>query len=153
MRTLAYSRRPQTSSAPAGTAFVPLQTLLAQSDIVSLHCPLTDRTHHLINDDTLRQCKPGAILINTARGPLVDHAAVAHALHSGQLSYYAADVAEHEPMAADDPLLGAPRCLFTPHIAWAARESRQRLMDMAAENIQAFLRGTPQNVVNGGKKD
>ncbi|MFR8078205.1 MAG: D-2-hydroxyacid dehydrogenase [Christensenellales bacterium] len=153
MRTLAYSRRPQTSSAPAGTAFVPLQTLLAQSDIVSLHCPLTDRTHHLINDDTLRQCKPGAILINTARGPLVDHAAVAHALHSGQLSYYVADVAEHEPMAADDPLLGAPRCLFTPHIAWAARESRQRLMDMAAENIQAFLRGTPQNVVNGGKKD
>ena len=160
MKVIAASARKSAAELSASSApvsfpveFVEMDELFRASDVLSLHCPLTDRTHHLINDDTLRQCKPGAILINTARGPLVDHAAVAHALHSGQLSYYAADVAEHEPMAADDPLLGAPRCLFTPHIAWAARESRQRLMDMAAENIQAFLRGAPQNVVNGGKKD
>ncbi|MFR7473561.1 MAG: NAD(P)-dependent oxidoreductase [Christensenellales bacterium] len=103
---------------------MPLQTLLAQSDIVSLHCPLTDQTHHLINEDTLRQCKPGAILINTARGPLVDHVAVAHALDSGQLSYYAADVAEHEPMAADDPLLGQRRAACLPRISLGRRGNR-----------------------------
>ena len=160
MKVIAASARKSAAELSASSApvsfpveFVEMDELFRASDVLSLHCPLTDQTHHLINEDTLRQCKPGAILINTARGPLVDHVAVAHALDSGQLSYYAADVAEHEPMAADDPLLGAPRCLFTPHIAWAARESRQRLMDMAAENIQAFLRGAPQNVVNGGKKD
>lgn len=154
MQTLAYTRHLKTEPAlQTETDYAPLEALLARSDVVSLHCPLTEQTHHLINDTTLCQCKPGAILVNTARGPLVDHAAVARALESGRLGYYAADVAEQEPMAADDPLLRAPRCLFTPHIAWAAREARQRLMDTAAENIQAFLRGVPQNVVNGGKKD
>ena len=151
MRVIAYDLYPNKEL--DFLEYVSLDELLSTSDLISLHCPLTEETHHLINEDTLRQCQPGALLINTERGPLVDHVAVAHALDSGQLSYYAADVAEHEPIAADDPLLGAPRCLFTPHIAWAARESRQRLMDMAAENIQAFLRGAPQNVVNGGKKD
>ena len=151
LQVLATAHHPQKTVPEPGIDFVSLETLLRQSDVISLHCPLTKESEHLINETTLSLCKNNAILINTARGGLVDHAAVDKALRQGKLGYYAADVAQVEPMAADDPLRTAPRCVFTPHIAWAARETRQRLMDIAIENVKAFLRGTPQNVVNGGE--
>ena len=125
-----------------------LPTLLATSDIVTLHCPLTDATRHLINRDTLALMRRGAILINTARGPLIDEAAVADALHSGHLAAFGADVLSTEPPAADNPLLTAPNSYTTPHIAWATLEARQRLMDITIQNVSAFISGSPINVVN-----
>ena len=125
-----------------------LPTLLRHSDIVSLHCPLTPDTHSLIDAEKLSYIKHGAILINTARGPLVDEQAVAAALHSGRLSAFAADVLSTEPPAADNPLLHAPNAFITPHIAWATVEARQRLMDITVANVKAFLSGNPVNVVN-----
>ncbi len=129
---------------------VPLPELLAQSDVVSLHCPLTSATRHLINEESIRRMKDGAFLLNTSRGPLVDEAALAAALHSGKLAGAGLDVLETEPPlpASPSPLLGAPHCLVTPHIAWAPRESRQRLMDVAVENLRHFQAGSPQNRVN-----
>ncbi len=117
-------------------------------DIVTLHCPLTDATCHLINRDTLALMRRGAILINTARGSLVDEAAVAEALHSGQLAAFGADVLSTEPPTADNPLLTAPNAYTTPHIAWATLEARQRLMQITIDNVRAFISGTPINVVN-----
>ena len=123
-------------------------TLLQRSDIVSLHCPLTPDTRHLINPSTLARAKHGMILINTARGPLVDEQAVADALHSGQLAAFGADVLSQEPPKADNPLLSAPNAFITPHIAWATLEARQRLMQITIDNVRAFISGKPQNVVN-----
>ena len=125
-----------------------LPELLAESDVVSLHCPLTDATRHLINRDSLAHMKKGALLINTARGPLIDEAALWEALRSGHLSGAALDVLSDEPPGADHPLYRLPNCILTPHIAWAPQESRQRLMDIAVENLEKYLAGTPQNVVN-----
>ena len=125
-----------------------LPDLLSNSDIVTLHCPLTDATRHLINRDTLALMRRGAILINTARGPLVDEAAVAEALHSGHLAAFGADVLSTEPPAADNPLLTAPNAYTTPHIAWATLEARQRLMQITIDNVRAFISGKPINVVN-----
>lgn len=133
---------------PEGAAFVDLQTLLARSDIVSLHCPQTAENLHMIDADALRSMKSGAILLNTARGGLIDEAAVADALKSGKLAGFGADVVSKEPICADNPLLSAPNCFLTPHIAWAPRETRERLHQITAENLRAFLAGTPQNVVN-----
>ena len=127
--------------------FVPMETLLATSDVVSLHCPLTTENSGMIGDGELKKMKRGAVLLNTARGPLVDEKAVAKALKDGTLGWYGADVVQKEPMAQDSPLLSAPHCLITPHIAWAAQESRARLMEIAAENLRAYLAGKPQNVV------
>lgn len=120
---------------------VPLHDVLRCSDVVSLHCPLTEQTHQLINRQILAQMKDGAILINTARGPLVDEWALREALTSGKLRAAAVDVASTEPIPLDSPLLGLPNCVITPHIAWAARESRQRLMDAAVENLRSFQQG------------
>ena len=128
--------------------YVNLETLLQRSDVVSLHCPQTAENLHMINAQTIAQMKDGAILINTARGGLVDEQAVKDALESGKLAYFAADVVSKEPIAADNPLLTAKNCILTPHIAWAPRETRERLHLITAENIRAFLGGTPQNVVN-----
>lgn len=126
---------------------VPLDELLERSDVVSLHCPLFPETRHIIRGETIARMKDGAILINTSRGPLVDEAALREALTSGKLYGAAVDVVSTEPVQPDNPLLGLENCLITPHIAWAPRESRQRLMDIAVENLRCFLRGAPQNVV------
>ena len=128
--------------------YVDMDTLLARSDILSLHCPQTPGTEKIINARSLARMKDGAMLINTARGGLLDENAVAEALRSGKLRGAAVDVVSKEPMAPNNPLLSAPGCIITPHIAWAPVESRQRLLDCVVENIRCFLNGTPQNVVN-----
>ncbi len=125
-----------------------LEGLFATADVISLHCPLTTSTEKMINKETLAMMRPGAILINTGRGGLIDEDAVADALESGQLRAYCADVMTQEPPAADNRLIKAPHAYITPHIAWATFEARQRLMEIAIENIKMFIEGTPQNVVN-----
>lgn len=147
MEVLAYSR----TQHPAGRAladYVELDTLLEKSDVVSLHCPLFPETRELINEKTIAKMKDGAILINTARGALISERDLAAALTSGKLRGAAVDVVSREPMCPDNPLLTAPNCIITPHIAWAPIESRQRLLDCVVENIRCFLAGRPQNVVN-----
>jgi glycerate dehydrogenase len=128
--------------------FVGLEELLAHSDVVSLHCPLTPKTRHLIDGRRLALMKPGGLLINTARGPLLDEQAVAAALVRGELGGLGADVLSSEPPLADNALLTAPRVVLTPHIAWATRQARERLMAVAVNNVRAFLAGCPRNVVN-----
>ena len=147
MRVLAYSRSQYPEGREIGE-YVDLDTLLRESDFLSLHCPQTPQTEKLINRETLAMMKDGAILINTARGGLLDEEAVAQALVSGKLRAAALDVVSQEPMAEGNPLLSAPNCIITPHIAWAPLESRQRLLDCVVENIRCFLDGKPQNVVN-----
>ena len=127
---------------------VPFETLLAESDVLSLHCPATEQTRGVINAASLARMKEGAILLNTARGALCVSQDVAAALESGRLRAYAADVAAREPILRSDPLLDARNCILTPHIAWSPRETRQRLLRLAAENLRAFLNGTPVNRVN-----
>lgn len=127
---------------------VPFETLLAESDVLSLHCPATEQTRGVINAASLARMKEGAILLNTARGALCVSQDVADALESGRLRAYAADVAAREPILRSDPLLDASNCILTPHIAWAPRETRQRLLRLAAENLRAFLNGMPVNRVN-----
>ena len=133
---------------PAGVHFVPLETLFRQSDVVSLHCPLTPETKNLVNAQRLALMKPTAFLLNTSRGPLVDERALADALNSGRIAGAAVDVLSVEPPPADNPLLRAKNCMVTPHIAWATRAARARLMQVAVANIRAFLSGNAENVVN-----
>lgn len=147
MKVIAYNR----SRCPQGEAigeYVPLQTLLAQADVVSLHCPLTEETRNIINRNALSQMKAGCILLNTARGPLLDEQAVADALVSGKLRGAAVDVVSAEPISESNPLLQAPNCIITPHMAWAPIESRQRILDCTVRTIAGFLAGKPENVVN-----
>lgn len=125
-----------------------LEHLLKECDVISLHCPLTESTKHIINATTLAMMKPSAILINTGRGPLVDEIALAAALNSGALRSAGVDVLSCEPPSIDNPLLYARNCYTTPHIGWATTEARQRLMDIAVANVANFLNGTPTNVVN-----
>lgn len=127
----------------------PLDEVLAMSDVLTLHCPLTAETRHLMNAERLARMKRTAILINTARGPLVDEPALADALRNGVIAGAGLDVLSTEPPSAENPLLNAPRCAVTPHIAWASIEARSRLMQIAAENARAFLDGKPKNVVSG----
>jgi glycerate dehydrogenase len=134
-------------SLPDGIEKASLEELLAESDVLSLHCPLTENTRHLMNDTTLRQMKPTAILINTGRGPLVDDQAVADALAEGRLAAFCADVLTEEPPKADNPLLKQPNAFTTPHIAWASTEARCRLIQVATDNVCSFLNGKPVNVV------
>ncbi|MCR4603972.1 MAG: D-2-hydroxyacid dehydrogenase [Prevotella sp.] len=136
------------SDLPAGIQKTTFEGLLAVSDVLSLHCPLTADTHHLIDAKALSAMKSGAILINTGRGPLVDEQAVADALTSGQLQAYGADVMAQEPPQADNPLLRCEHAYLTPHIAWATFEARERLMKIATDNVAAFMKGEPVNVVN-----
>lgn len=133
---------------PEGARFVSLPELLAQSDVVSLHCPQTAENARMIDAGALAQMKDGAILLNTARGGLLDEQAVADALRSGKLLAAGMDVVSAEPIRAGNPLLTAPNCFLTPHIAWAPLETRRRLQAISAENLRAFLAGKPQNVVN-----
>jgi Lactate dehydrogenase and related dehydrogenases len=127
---------------------VALEHLFRQSDVVSLHCPLTPETKHLINAQRLSWMKPSAFLLNTSRGQLVDEDALAAALNSGRLAGAGLDVLTAEPPPATNPLLTAKNCIITPHLAWATKAARSRLMQAAVENVRAFLRGNPQNVVN-----
>lgn len=147
MHILAYSRSQCPQGAELGE-YVDLDTLLRRSDVVSLHCPLFPETDKMINSATIAAMKPGAILLNTSRGSLVDEEALAQALQSGHLRGVAVDVVSAEPMKADNPLLTAPNCIITPHMAWAPTESRQRLLDTTVENIRRFLAGDPIHVVN-----
>ena len=141
MNVIAYSRHGQ------GDPYVPLDELYARSDIISLHCPLTPENAGMINRETLAKMKDGVILLNTARGALINEFDLREALLSGKVYAAAADVAAIEPIPADSPLLGLPNMIFTPHIAWACYETRQRLMDIAVDNVRQFLNGTPVNNV------
>lgn len=146
MRVLACSRSQKQNPSPA--EYVNLEALLRQSDVVTLHCPLFPETERLVRKETLDMMKDGAILLNTSRGGLLDENDVADALRSGKLRAAAVDVVSQEPMLPSNPLLAAPNCIITPHIAWAPVESRQRLLDCVADNLRRFLDGHPQNVVN-----
>ncbi|MEX2606185.1 MAG: D-2-hydroxyacid dehydrogenase [Kiritimatiellia bacterium] len=147
MKLLACTPHPE-GKPEMGQDFVTLETLLAESDVVSLHCPLTEATQGLINEDRIAMMRPGAVLINTGRGGLLDEAAVAAALKEGVLGAALLDVLSSEPPRADNPLLSAPNCTITPHIAWATRAARERLISILVENVTAFLEGNPKNVVN-----
>jgi glycerate dehydrogenase len=133
---------------PPEVAWADLQTLLRSSDVVSLHCPLTPETKHLINAERLKLMKPTAFLVNTSRGPLVDEGALAAALYAEQIAGAGLDVLSIEPPIGDNPLYRAPNCFITPHISWATRAARSRLMRVAVENVRTFLAGQPQNVVS-----
>ena len=146
MNVIAYTSKPQ-EALPAYIGKRTMEELLQQSDVLSLHCPLTDGTRHLVNAQRLRLMKPSAIIINTGRGPLVNDQDVADALNEGRLRAFCADVLTTEPPAADNPLLKCDNAFMTPHIAWATQEARVRLVDVAISNVRAFLDGTPQNVV------
>lgn len=128
---------------PEGITPAPLDDVLASADVVSLHCPLTPSTRHLINAASIAKMKPSAILINTGRGPLVDEQAVADALNGGRLAAFGADVLSQEPPRGDNSLLSARNCFLTPHIAWATIEARTRLMSTATENVRQFIAGEP----------
>lgn len=147
MNVLAYSRS-QCDEGESIGSYVELDDLLRRSDVVSLHCPLFPETREIINAQTIARMKDGAILLNTARGPLISEEAVARALHTGKLRGAAMDVVTQEPIPKDSPLLTAPNCIITPHMAWAPTESRERLLACVVDNIRAFLEGHPQNVVN-----
>lgn len=146
MKVKAFTSK-STASLPTGIEKVSLEELLATSDVISLHCPLKESTHHIINTDTLRQMKSTVILINTGRGPLVDDQAVAEALADGLIAAFCADVLTEEPPKADNPLLKQPNAFITPHIAWASTEARIRLLQVATDNVRAFISGKPQNMV------
>ncbi|NIQ93253.1 MAG: D-2-hydroxyacid dehydrogenase, partial [Desulfuromonadales bacterium] len=130
------------------TRFVDLDTLFRQADVISLHCPLTDETHNLVNEERIGLMKRSAILINTGRGQLVEEQALADALDAKEIAGAGIDVLSEEPPRTHHPLIGARNCFVTPHIAWATREARRRLLAVAAENVKAFIDGEPHNVVN-----
>ncbi len=133
---------------PEGIALVGLDELFQQSDVITLHCPLVPETEKLVDARRLKQMKPTAMLINTSRGPLVDEAALAEALNSGQIAAAGLDVLTQEPPATDNPLFQAKNCFITPHIAWATKSARSRLLATAVDNVAAFLDEAPQNVVS-----
>lgn len=147
MKVLAYSRSVQESGKEIGT-YVNLDTLFRESDIISLHAPLTPETDKMINADTIEKMKDGVMLLNTARGGLVDEDALAFALGTGKIGGFAADVVSAEPISPLNPLLTAPNCILTPHMAWAPTEARQRIIDITTQNIAGFLNGEIVNRVN-----
>ena len=147
MKVLATGSRVSAEGLEIGT-YVDLDTLLAQSDVISLHCPMFPETEKMINAQTIAKMKDGVILINNGRGGLLDEQAVADALASGKIYAAGVDVVSTEPMDPANPLLTAPNCIITPHISWAATACRQRVIDITAENIRCYLSDEPQNVVN-----
>ena len=147
MKVLATGSRPCDEGLTIGE-YVDLDTVLRESDVISLHCPLFPQTERMINRDTLAKMKDGAILINNSRGGLIDEQAVTDALNSGRLRAAAVDVVTVEPILGTNPLLTAKNCVITPHMSWAATECRQRIVEITAGNIRAFLAGAPRNVVN-----
>ena len=147
MEVLAYDSHPS-DAGRAIAEYVDLDALLARSDVVALHCPLFPETEGIINRETIAKMKDGAILLNNSRGPLVVEQDVDDALNAGKLAAAGLDVVSTEPIRGDNPLLKAKNCIITPHISWAPKESRQRIMDCAVSNVKAFLAGSPVNVVN-----
>lgn len=147
MKILVYTPSGKKEAAPE-IVFTDMDTVLENSDFITVHCPLTDKTEGLINTQFISKLKKGACVINTARGAVANEGDVASALKNGLLSCYCADVLSTEPPSKDNPLLSAPNCFLTPHIAWAAYETRLRLMGILEGNIKAFLNGNPINVVN-----
>jgi len=146
MKILGHSRS-RSAETPFPFEWASIDEILKKSDIISLHCPLTPETHGLINEASIAKMKPTAFLINTARGPLIDEQALADALNSGKIAGAACDVVSAEPILPGNPLLRAKNLTLTPHIAWAASEARQRLMEITAENIMAFMSGNPMHLV------
>lgn len=147
MRVIAQSRS-QTDAGRAVAEYVDLDTLLTESDVILLHCPLFPETAGMINKEHIARMKDGVILINTSRGGLVVEQDLADALNSGKIYAAALDVTAQEPINADSPLLSAPNCIITPHLAWAALEARQRILDITVDNIRAFQEGRSLHVVN-----
>ena len=147
MNVLAYDLYPN-ETGRAIAEYVDLDTLFAKADVITLHCNLTPENTGMINKDTIAKMKDGVILINNARGQLIVEQDVADALNSGKMGAAGLDVVYTEPIKADNPLLQAKNCIITPHISWAPKESRQRIMDITVDNVKAFLNGAPQNVVN-----
>lgn len=143
------TKRSWNTPPPDGVEAVALDELFSRSDAITLHCPLTDETKHIIGPRTLGLMKPSAVLINTGRGPLIDEPTLADALNEGRIAGAGLDVLSSEPPAADNPLFTAKNCFITPHIGWASLASRKRLIDAIASNLQAFLGGSPTNVVHG----
>ena len=148
MRILAAGSR-ETEAGRAIAEYVDLDTLLKESDVIALHCPLFPETEGIINRETIAKMKDGVILINNSRGPLVAEQDLADALNSGKIYAAGLDVVSTEPIRADNPLLTAKNCYITPHISWAPKEARARIMEITARNVEAFLNGAPINVVNG----
>ncbi len=148
MKVLMVNRSVQTEL-PEGVKPVTLDQLFCESDVVSLHCPLTDENAGMVNETTLSKMKPSAFLINTGRGPLIHEQDLADALNTGQIAGAGLDVLSVEPADPNTPLISAKNCYITPHIAWASQAARKRLMHCAVENVKAFIEGKPQNVVNG----
>ncbi|HJA72546.1 MAG TPA: D-2-hydroxyacid dehydrogenase [Candidatus Lachnoclostridium stercoravium] len=147
MRVIAYDSF-QSDAGRQVAEYVDLDTLLAESDVICLHCPLFPDTEGIINKDTIAKMKDGVIIINNSRGQLVVEQDLADALNSGKVYAAGLDVVSTEPIKPENPLLGAKNCIITPHISWAAKEARQRIMDITADNIKAYMDGAPVNVVN-----
>jgi len=148
LRVLVYDTKRDPAVETAHIQYAGLDVLLRESDVISLHCPLFESTREIIRSETIAKMKDNVLLINTARGPLIRDADLAAALKSGKVAGAAVDVLDEEPPKNGSPLIGARNCIVTPHIAWAPRESRARLMDIAAENLKAFLAGNPVNTVS-----
>lgn len=148
MKVLAYDafKRPELETETCH--YVDLDTLLAESDVIALHCPLFPDTEGIINKDTIAKMKDGVMIINNSRGPLVVEQDLRDALDSGKVAGAAVDVVSTEPIRMDNPLIGAKNVIITPHISWAPKESRQRLMNIAVDNLKCYVEGKPQNVVN-----
>ena len=146
MQILVYTRTPREDE--EGISYVSLDEVLSKSDYLSLHCALTPATHHIIDEAALAKMKPTAYLINTARGPLIDQAALITALKNQRLAGAALDVQEVEPLPEDSPLYEMDNVIITPHIGWQGLETRQRMIDILRNDIEAFDAGTPINVVN-----
>ena len=148
MRILATGSR-ETESGREIADYVDLDTLLRESDVIALHCPLFPSTKGIINRDTIAKMKDGVILINNSRGPLIVEQDLADALNSGKVAAAGLDVVSTEPIRGDNPLLKAKNCLITPHISWAPKEARARIMQISAAHLDAYCKGAPVNVVNG----
>jgi len=147
MKVIAYDAM-ENDAGRAIAQYVPLDTLLRDSDVVALHCPLFPETQGIVNRNSIAKMKDGVIILNNSRGPLIVEQDLADALNSGKVYAAGLDVVSSEPIKADNPLLSAKNCMITPHISWAPKESRQRLMDIAVDNLKNFLQGTPVNVVS-----
>lgn len=148
MNVLAYAPRPKDKAELKTVKFVTLDELLKESDIITCHCPLTNETKGMINEETITKMKKSAIFINTSRGPVVDEKALANALNNEMIQGAGLDVLSVEPADKDNPLLNAKNCYITPHIAWAAKETRERLLGILEDNLKAYIDGHAQNVVN-----
>ncbi|WP_096274468.1 D-2-hydroxyacid dehydrogenase [Paucisalibacillus globulus] len=148
MNVIASKRTPNKDQESNQVKFASLDELYAKSDVISLHCPLTEENKGMINKDSIQKMKDGVLIINTARGALIQEADLAEALNNGKVGGAAVDVVSSEPIRENNPLLHAENCIITPHIAWATEEARQRLLDIAVDNVKSFLTGNPINKVN-----